>query len=279
MKRLIIALVVVCQMALLSHSFSQQIDAEMAKRSSVVFVGTISKLNAATFAQVPVSENTAIVKVTQLLQKPALLSMKEGDEITLQLQSSTGFNAGSEHIFYADGWILGSGIALREIGHSSIPRTESASARAVTQKNYRDMRKQLTEARVHARMDSAEVVALGKITSIRSARVTEAARPRITEHDPNWQEAILKVSNGMKGCRAGDEIVLRFPASMDVAYYGVPKFKDGDEKIVMLRKDTRSGLLKASHMGKDADAFIVDSPADVFGKEQLEQLQNLMRRR
>ena len=66
---------------------------------------------------------------------------------------------------------------------------------------------------------------------------------------------------------------------MDVAFHGVPKFKDGDEKIVMLRKDARSGLLKASHLGKDVDAFIVDSPADVFGKDQLEQLQTLMRRR
>jgi hypothetical protein len=101
----------------------------------------------------------------------------------------------------------------------------------------------------------------------------------ITEHDPEWQEAVVLVETAIKGAKAGDEIVLRFPGSMDVAYYRIPKLTVGDQPLVIAAKDTLSGLPPALLAGKPAEAFIIQSPADVLAKDDLERVQQAARRK
>jgi hypothetical protein len=258
-------------------SFAQQFDVEKMKHASVIFAGTIVKQNAATFYEVPVSGNTAIVRIEQLLQRPNAIALKEGEEITLQLQNISGASVGTRVTFYADGWILGKGIALREIGRTAMPATADAAQQLQTRKTFHETRQRMIEANIRARIDSADVVALGEVIGIQPS--TSGASRRITEHDPNWQDAIVKVSKGMKGVADGAEIVLRFPASMDVAFYGMPKFKKGDERVMMMRTDTRSGLQKAMVAGKEMSAFMIDKASDVLEKEQLQQVMEIMKRR
>ncbi len=241
------------------------------RQSDVIFIGTIVKLNAASFSEITPSEKTAVVRVEQLLQKPAAISLNDGQEITLELLNPRGMEVNTTAMFYADGWILGRGIALREVGHAAV-----VTSRDATPKQISGARKQMIETQTRARLDGAEIVALGKVTRIQPA--PPESRRRITEHDPNWQDAVIKVSKGVKGVSDGSEIVVRFPASMDVAFYGMAKFKEGDERVLLLRKDIRSGLPKTLLAEKQVDVFMVEKPADVFGKEQLEQVMEIMRK-
>jgi hypothetical protein len=254
---------------------TQTFDANLMKQSSVIVVGTITKLGSATFPDVPISHNTSIIKIEQVLQKPAAISISAGDEITLELQSGT--NVGARATFYADGWILGKGIALREIGRTPLAATTDTAQQTQTRKTFHETRRQIIEANIRARIDSADIVALGKVISIQPS--TPEAHKRITEHEPNWQDAVVKVSKGLKGVADGAEVVVRFPASMDVAFYGMPKFNKGDERVMVLRTDTRSGLLKAMVAGKEVNAYMIEKPSDVLEKERWQQVMEIMKRR
>ncbi|MBX2992307.1 MAG: hypothetical protein KF749_14240 [Bacteroidetes bacterium] len=255
-------------------SSSQPIDQEMMKKSSVVFVGTISQTGAASFAEVPVSNTTSVVKVDQILQQPSAISIKEGEEITLELKASLA--PGTRSLFYTDGWILGQGVALREIGHTPLPATMSPAAQDDLRKQFFASRKAMMEAQFRARIDSADIVALGKVTSIQPS--PPETQKRITEHDPEWHDAIVKVSKGVKGIPDGAEIVVRFPMSMDIAFYGAPKLGKGDERVMILRTDTRSGMGKAQVAGREVGAYIAEQPSDFLEKGQLQQVIELMKR-
>lgn len=256
-------------------SYCQEFDQELMKKSSVIFFGTVTKLNATSFAEVPVSENNAVVKVDVLLEKPGAVSIANGQEVTVQLRDPSAFRVGTKATFYADGWIVGKGIALVEVGHAFVQEPDSISIRAKSTKSYIEAKRQLAEARLKAQIDSAEVVALAKVTRIQSPVKPESGQKWITEHDPEWQEAILKVEAGIKGVTDGDEIVVRFPGTMDVMYFGIPKFREGESQIVLLGKDSVSGLPKAMVAGKQVETYIVEKPADVIAKENIEQIRRI----
>ncbi|MDL1892401.1 hypothetical protein FBQ87_05865 [Sphingobacteriales bacterium CHB3] len=257
-----------------NNSPSQPINQEMMKKSSVVFIGTISQTGAASFAEVPVSSATSIVKVEQILQQPSAISIKEGEEITLELNESLA--SGTRALFYADGWILGKGVALREIGHTAISATMSSAAQDDLRKQFFASRKAMMEEQFRARIDSADVVVLGKVTSIQPSPAETGKR--ITEHDPEWHDAVVRVSKGVKGVSDGVEIVVRFPMSMDIAFYGAPKLKKGDEQVMMLRTDTRSGLGKAQVAGREIGTYIIEMPSDILEKGQLQQVFEILKK-
>jgi hypothetical protein len=92
--------------------------------------------------------------------------------------------------------------------------------------------------------DKAILVISGKVTSIRTPGETagESGAPSesapggpVSEHDPEWREAVIEVSDVHKGSKK-KRVVVRFPASTDVMWYGAPKFHPGQQGYFMLRK-------------------------------------------
>src|SRR5882672_9083092 len=92
-------------------------QAALAKQSSIVFAGTVSQLGATSFAGVPKSAQTLVVRVDTVLKKPSAVSLKKGDNVTVEGKDPSAFRDGTQGTFYTDGWIFGSGVAVRELGH------------------------------------------------------------------------------------------------------------------------------------------------------------------
>ena len=86
-------------------------------KSSIVFYGTVSQLAATSFADVPKSAQTIVVHVETILKKPAAVSLKKGDSVTVEVKDASGFQEGTQATFFTDGWIFGSGVAVKELGH------------------------------------------------------------------------------------------------------------------------------------------------------------------
>src|SRR5882724_13691222 len=61
-------------------------QAALAKQSSIVFAGTVSQLGATSFAGVPKSAQTIVVSVDSVLKKPPAISLKKGDNVTVELK-------------------------------------------------------------------------------------------------------------------------------------------------------------------------------------------------
>src|SRR5437879_11837363 len=89
----------------LPHATGNQ--AALVKQSSIVFAGTVSQLGATSFAGVPKSAQTVVVRVDSVLKKPSAVSLKKGDNVTVELKDPSAFQQGTQATFYKAGWTLG----------------------------------------------------------------------------------------------------------------------------------------------------------------------------
>ena len=189
----------------------------------------------------------------------------------MELKDPGQLREGQTATFYARGWIVGEGVALREMGHRS---RQAAS----TMQSDMQMQEKLN-AEIRSRIETADVVAVGKVTAVQALSVAAPSQKFITEHDPDWREAVIEVESGLKGVRSGEKIVVRFPSSDDVAWYEVPKFKQGQTGVFFLQVDKVTGLKQAMVSGRETDTYVVQKPFDVLPKEETERIRSLMRKK
>src|SRR4029077_6845773 len=96
-------------------------QAALVKQSSIVFVGTVNQVAAASFTGVPKSAQPIVVRVDSVLKKPQAVSLKKGDNVTVEVKDPAAFRPGMEVTFYTDGWMFGSGVAVKELSHEMRP--------------------------------------------------------------------------------------------------------------------------------------------------------------
>jgi len=107
------------------------------------------------------------------------------------------------------------------------------------------------------------------VEQVRPAELTPSPpRPkRITEHDADWQEAIIQVEDGIKGAQVGERVVVRFPGSRDVAWVGTPRFAVGQEGTFVLHKDSTTGAPLTMLAGQAVPAYTALHQVDVLSKQ------------
>jgi hypothetical protein len=211
-------------------------QAALVKQSSIVFAGTVSQLGATSFAGVPKSAQTVVVRVDSVLKKPAAVSLKKGDNVTVELKDQTMFEIGTQATFYAEGWIFGSGVAVKELGHELGPSRGETSKPAVADE------KQISDQELQDRLNAADFVVIGRVTDVHRWNPPKSASTRISEHDPDWHEAVVEVQSVLKGGQVkGNKIVIRFPGRNDVAWVHSPKFEKNQQGIFCLNRNQTSG--------------------------------------
>lgn len=142
-------------------------------------------------------------------------------------------------------------------------------------------RRQSNDAELRARVQAATMVVVGRVAEIRPAAFAAApTRPkRITEHDPDWQEAIIEVQEAIKGAVAGQRVVVRFPGSIDVAWVGTPRFTAGQEGTFLLNKDTATGSPLTMIEGRSVSSYTALERLSVLPKQDAQRVRALMRKR
>ncbi|MGH7380862.1 MAG: hypothetical protein ACREKR_01340 [Candidatus Methylomirabilales bacterium] len=261
-------------------AMGQASRSELLLKSDIVFLGTVTDVGAASFAGVPASVRTLVARVDAILEKPAAVPLAQGDKVTVEVKDPSLFREGVQAIFYGQGWILGEGLAVREVGHELSPVKLEAGAVSEKGKELGQIRKQLSDAELRSRIQAADIVVVGRVVDIQPATTQAQVAPprRITEHDPAWQEAIVQVDSALKGAQPGQRIVVRFPASQDVAWINVPKLKKDQEGTFILKKDQVSGTPKAMLAGTVVEAYTALQAQDVLPKEEAVRVRTLMGR-
>lgn len=241
-------------------------QAALVKQSSIVFAGTVSQLGATSFPDVPKSAQTIVVRVESILKKPPAVSLKKGDRVTVEVKDPAAFQEGMQATFYTDGWIFGSGVAVKELGHEIKTSGGLTPASGGTgEEAFGQIQKQIGEQDLRARLSSADFVVVGRITEVRPWRVPKpaVARYHISEHDPDWHEAVLQIQSILKGTKVKkNKMVVRFPGSKDVAWVQSPKFEKHQQGIFFLKKDEVSGYPTAFLGGSQVDAYTCLRPGD-----------------
>jgi hypothetical protein len=211
-------------------------------RSTFVFRGEVVRVNAASFAAVPVSHRTAVVRVKHVYRAPNNFPNYLEREITVFLAAGEPVTAGETLDFFSKGWLAGDGIAVEETGRlkgMSTTRVDQLLLRASLQVRLEDLRERLTLAGLAV---EAEV---GQATRL------DPKEQEFSEHDPQWMRAPLKITRVFKGKTPRPPVFL-FPASVDVMWTDVPKPKEGERLVLFLNWDA------------ELKHYIIDSPRDVL---------------
>ena len=218
-------------------------QASLARQSSIVFSGTVSKIGATSFADVPKSAQTLVVRVDFIVKKPSAVSLKKGDDVTVEVKDPSVFQEGTHATFYTDGWIFGSGVAVKELGHEIGPGVGGTTkAAGADEKAHGQGQEQISDQELRDRLNSADFVVIGRVTDIHRWNVPKSAY-RVTEHDPDWHEAVVEVQSVLKGGKVkGNKVVVRFPQRNDVAWVHSPKFEKNQQGIFCLNRDQVSGV-------------------------------------
>lgn len=235
--------------------------ATLAKQSSITFVGTVSQVAATSLSAVPKSAQTIVVRVDSVLKKPAAVSLKKGDTVTVEVKDPAAFQEGTQATFYTEGWIFGSGVAVKELGHAAPP---SATAAETSEKPVETAPSGVTDQDLQRLIAAADYVVIGRITDVHPWKVPKSAAPRYrtSEHAASWQEAVLQVQSVLKGPKLKrNKVVLRFPQSRDVAWVSAPKFEPGQQGVFILQKEDVSGAPASSGAAK-ADVYTCLRPGD-----------------
>ena len=251
-----------------SEGVAQMSRAALVKQSDIIFIGTVTQVGAVAVPEVPASPRMVVVRVDQVLEKPAAVALATGDSVTVETARAGSLKAGTQATFYTTGWIFGRGVAVREVGHEP---GRSPVLAAVQQQAVTRARALVIDADLKAHIQKAAMVVAGRVEQVRPAELTPApapARPkRITEHDADWQEAIIQVDDGIKGAQAGERVVVRFPGSRDVAWVGTPRFAVGQEGTFVLHKDSTTGSPLTMLAGQAVPAYTALHQVDVLSKQ------------
>src|SRR5207244_5709410 len=92
---------------------AQGARAALVKQSDIIFIGTVTQVGAVAAPEVPASNRTVVVRVDQVLEKPAAVALATGDSVTVEAARPGSLKAGAQATFYTNGWIFGRGVAVR----------------------------------------------------------------------------------------------------------------------------------------------------------------------
>lgn len=254
--------------------------AALTSKSSIIFSGTVSQLAATSFADVPKSAQTIVVRVDSVEKKPAAVSLKKGDSVTVEVKDPSAFQEGTHARFYTDGWMFGSGVAVKELGHevgaAAEPVQEPSAAKPAGQGQD-----QLSDQELLDRMKASDFVVVGRVTDIHKWNVPKpksGAPSRVTEHDPDWHEAVVEVQSVLKGGKVkGNKVIVRFPSRNDVAWVNSPKFAKNQRAIFCLNRDQATGAPTTKYGGQQVTVYTCLNHGDALPISEEAHVRSLLK--
>jgi hypothetical protein len=232
-----------------------------AAHSAFVFIGKIIKPRAATMKEI-ITDKTMVMEVMHVINAPSAFAFIDGKQITVRFKKLPAFRAGKILTVFSNGWIFGDSIAVDAVGYTEEVETPAKAKAAKAGKNSMEsmVQKAVTEnkeANLKERIDSAEISVVGEVTKIKKSSVKPT---HISEHNPIWHEATIKVDDVVKGKKDTKQVKVMFPASDDIRWRKINKYKTGQKGIWMLQKGK-----KQSPKGISAKVFAaIPSGEEVF---------------
>jgi hypothetical protein len=207
-----------------------------AQSATFIFSGTVDQ-------QVPTqvgarSLNTVRVRVQQVISSPAIAGLLTGQNIVVLLADTGKMPIGTRATFFAAGWKVDSIYSVREIAHQPIAPIAPLAAAA----NLRNLPIRVANFALRRRADSADLVIAGDVSTVSSLPAESLSigpgvlRP-LSEHDPKWTEARIRVRQVFKGSVAVDsQVRVLFPQSKDIAWREAHKFQLNETGVYFLRR-------------------------------------------
>jgi hypothetical protein len=233
--------------------------AELTRRADVVFRGTVQRAGATNLSAVPAAEDTAVVRIDEILKSPPDVRDFVGRDVTVKLRAPGSAKVGGSALFFATTWLYGESLGLVEVG-----RVQAGAPGARSQVSAAERQRREDEIRGH--LDSAPLIVAGRVVETRPLPLA----PEHSEHSPVWWEAVIRVDAVIKGA-AADHLVLLYPTSMDVAWFNAPKPRVGWDAVWLLNP-AQGDLMKGR-----AGVYTALEPWNVMSRDDAGLVKRLVR--
>ena len=240
----------------------------LVQQSKFIFEGTVAKLHDATIPMIQDKSNTAVVTIDEIYEAPEIFMDFEKKDITVLLGQPKGVKVGQKLVFFTNGWLYARSIAVREVGRIA-PSEDSASLR----KRVAEAVLKMADQDLQKRLAYAELVVVGKIVDSKPAlEQMQKKRMPITEHAPDWWTAVIEIESTEKGEPSGKKVIVLFPNSTDEMWLDSPKFRKGQEGILLLKKNQQEKGWPSMRI----PGYTALNPLDFQPKDQLERIRKLL---
>jgi hypothetical protein len=197
--------------------------------SEFIFQGKVDRLGAGTMPVVPANKSTGVVKVEKVLRRPPGLADFAGKSITVQFASRAKPQAKERFMIFADGWLYGTSIAVKENGHVAADPSLTKRIARITDA--------LFERALRDRVARSQVIVSGRVEDVTDLQVqTEAGLP-----EPEWAEVALEIASTEKGPKREPPRVV-CPARPTPDFAHAPVFRLGQEGIWILHRAKIKGI-------------------------------------
>ena len=245
---------------------------DLASNAGFVFEAEVENVGGSAAPEYATSGPTAVVRITKILKSSSTLAGYEGQQVTVELQDPVNLAAGQSAVFFTDGVHYGVRLVVRELGNlPSQPELPSLVARALQAAEDDALAQRIRQADLIISGLALPPAPYPGVAGPAAAGVAPSVagfRP-ISEHDPMWSQAAIKVDSVEKGVYTGANIAFLFASSMDIAWYRAPKVKEGDRGVWLLHnRDVRGGAVPA---------LAIVHPLDFQPMEELERVRKLLR--
>jgi len=216
---------------------------ELVQQSPFVFRGTVLSGNSTTTAALAPTARSTVVRVLEVIRSPRAFGRLAGQDVTINLRQPGQPAPGATVIFYARLHLAADSLALDEVGHQPLPSAAAAAS------GLADALAVQRDVRLNERLAVASAVVVGTVSNTRlsvAASATTDVGLYVSEHDPEWSEAVVAVNSVIKGA-AADSVVIVYPASIDVAWFRAPKFHAGQSGVFLLHQEGVPGAAAAQY--------------------------------
>jgi hypothetical protein len=198
----------------------------LVRESRFIFTGTIEQEGFSSLSFVPAAPTTSVVRVERIHHTTPALHNHNGQHVTVVAAQDSMPLPDKRRVFFTNPFLYGESIAVREVGNIKVPEDLDALHAMI-----RDVAEESRVEKLREHLAAAQAVVEGRVMSVHRAHDVP-----VSEHDPLWSVATIRVTRSLKGDLEG-EVHVRFPSSRDVKWYGVPKLKEGDEGTFILHRD------------------------------------------
>ncbi len=231
-------------------------------RAGFVFAGVVERTGATTIDLVEPAKDTAVVRVEQVLRKPADFGQRKGSKVTVKLGSPA--RKGQRAVFFTVGWISGKGLAVQELGR------QPASDVAATKKRMEEVVQRQELAELRKRVGAATAVVVGKV--VETGPVGKRDLPPASEHDPMWRTAFVVVERVEKGdAKEGQRLEIAYASSRDVMWFRAPKPAQGEQAVFLVHRRKLDEL--------DVAMLAIVEPLDLQPVEELDRIRSVISRK
>jgi hypothetical protein len=226
--------------------------------SGFIFLGTIEKPGASNLSQLAGSSQTALVRVSEVIEQPEAFRDLRDDLVTVVLADTSSAVEGEQAVFFATGYLYGENLAVSEVTRLS-GRFDVDSIR----KLVAEVRQAEADEALSGRLASASAVITGVVAGVRPMRSPEED---MGEHAASWVLATLDVDTALKGEPVK---ALYFAQDTDNFWRKTPKLAPGEKGIFLLQPYEGRDLPRGSS--------VVIDVLDVQPMTELDHVRGLLR--